>query len=68
LSEIATATATVEKKLGRTRTGRGFSREELIEAGFDFRQALVLQLPVDPRRKRRQDRNVKTLKQLLLKR
>ena len=67
LSERETATATVVKKLGRTRRGRGFSREELRAAGLDFHQALKLRLPVDTRRKTKHDENVKTLKQLLRK-
>ncbi|HKZ95235.1 MAG TPA: ribosomal protein L13e [Candidatus Bathyarchaeia archaeon] len=39
------------KKFAKTHKDRVFSREELREAGLDFRAALKLSLPVDTRRK-----------------
>ncbi len=56
--------ATVRKKTGETRRGRGFSREELREAGLDFSQAQRMHLPIDTRRKTKNKENVKTLKQI----
>ena len=61
------AIAKVLKKSGRTRSGKGFSREELKEVGLSFRQALDLNLLVDLRRKTKHDENVKTLKHLVRK-
>lgn len=67
LSRPATAEAVVAKKLGRTRKGRGFSRDELKEVKLDFNQALRLHLPVDTRRKTKHEENVKALKLFLRK-
>ncbi|KPV63042.1 MAG: 50S ribosomal protein L13e [Candidatus Bathyarchaeota archaeon BA1] len=53
------------KKNGRTREGRGFSRDELMEAGLDFRQALKLGIPIDLRRKTKHKENIKALKKYL---
>jgi len=61
------AQATVAKKFGRTRRGRGFSRGELREVEVDFQQALKLGLLIDKRRKTKRAENVKTLKQFLRK-
>jgi len=61
------AQATVAKKFGETRRGRGFSKSELREVGLDFQQALKLRLPIDERRKTKRAENVKTLKQFLRK-
>jgi ribosomal protein L13E len=61
------AAATVLKKSGKTRKGRGFSREELKEAKLNFHEALRLHLPVDTRRKTKHNENVKALKHLLRK-
>ena len=55
----------VQKRKGRTRRGKGFSREEVREAGADFRQALKLGIPVDSRRKTKYEDNIKILKQYL---
>jgi len=55
---------TVQKK-GKTRRGKGFSRAELKEAGADFRQALKLGIPVDPRRKTKYESNIKILERYL---
>ncbi len=59
--------ATVVKEKNRTRRGRGFSREELKEAGLDFSQARRLHLPIDTRRKTKNKENVKALKQIVSK-
>jgi len=67
LSGQATEKAIVKKAFGKTREGRGFSREELKEVGLDFRQALSLHLRVDARRKTEHAENVKALKLLLRK-
>lgn len=55
--------AVIERKRGKLRRGRGFSRSELQEAELDFAQALKLRLPIDKRRKTKLDQNVKALKQ-----
>ena len=55
---------TVQKK-GKIRRGKGFSRAELREAGADFRQALKLGIPVDPRRKTKYESNIKILERYL---
>jgi ribosomal protein L13E len=57
----------VAKKFGRTRKGKGFSKEELREVGLDFHQALKQSLPIDQRRKTKRPENVKTLRQFLRK-
>ncbi len=61
------AQATVAKRFGKTRKGRGFSRSELREVELDFREALKLHLPIDKRRKTKRAENVKALKQFLRK-
>lgn len=63
----ATVEATVVKKLGETRKGRGFSRDELRAVELDFSRALRLRLPIDTRRKTKHNQNVKSLKQFLRK-
>jgi len=68
LSVPKVAEATVLKKSGKIRRGRGFSRAELAEVGLDFQQALRLRLRVDQRRKTRRAENVKTLKRFVHKR
>jgi large subunit ribosomal protein L13e len=55
----------VQKKGGRTKGGRGFSRGELREVGIDIKRALKLGISVDVRRKTRHEENVKRLKQFL---
>jgi len=55
----------VQKKNGRTRTGKGFSRGEIREAGAGFRQALKVGIPIDLRRKTKREENVKVIKQYL---
>ena len=55
----------VQKKNGRMREGKGFSRGELREVGIDFKQALRLKIPIDLRRKTKHEENVKILKRHL---
>lgn len=55
----------VAKKDGKTRIGKGFSKNELKEAGVDFKQALRMAIPVDLRRKTRHEENVTILRQRL---
>ncbi len=57
----------VWKKDGTTRRGRGFSRGELKEAGISLRQAVLIELPVDSRRRTVNATNVKLIKRLLKK-
>lgn len=57
--------STVQKKDGRTREGKGFSKGELREVGMGLKQALRLKIPIDLRRKTKHKKNVKTLKQHL---
>ena len=59
--------AVVKKKAGKTRSGRGFSRDELREAGIDFQKALRLHLQIDQKRKTKHTENVKALKHFLKK-
>jgi len=55
----------VRKRGGRTRGGRGFSRDELREVEVDLKQALKLGIPIDLRRKTKHEENVKMLKKHL---
>jgi len=55
----------VARKDGKMRIGKGFSKDELKEAGVDFKQALRLTIPVDLRRKTKHEENVNVLKQRL---
>lgn len=55
----------VIKRNGRTRRGKGFSRDELKEAGTNPTQALKSGIPIDLRRKTKHKDNVKILKQYL---
>jgi len=57
----------VGNKFGKTRDGKGFSKDELQEVKLDFPQALKLGLPIDQRRRTKRTENVKTLKQFLRK-
>ena len=56
---------TVQKKNGRMREGKGFSKGELRNVGIDFKQALRLKIPIDLRLKTKHEENVKTLKRHL---
>jgi ribosomal protein L13E len=52
----------VTKPGGKTRSGKGFSQEELKKAGLNKTEVKKLGVPVDKRRKTAHDQNVKTLK------
>ncbi len=53
----------VQKKSGEKKVGRGFSREELKNAGISLKQALHIGMPVDVRRRTVHDENVTLAKQ-----
>jgi len=57
--------ALVVRKGGKTRRGKGFSREELKKVGLDFRSALRLGIRIDKRRKTVHDENVRLLEDYL---
>lgn len=62
---MTTIKPTVFKRDGKQRHGRGFSKEELREAGSSLREALRLSIPVDSRRKTAHKKNVSTVKRFL---
>lgn len=53
---------TTQRPNGKTKNGKGFSREELAKAGVSQFQANQLGLPVDLRRKSMHESNVEALK------
>jgi len=55
----------VLRKGGKKRYGRGFSREELKEAGLSLKEALKLKIPIDLRRKTKYKENVTAVKEFL---
>lgn len=55
----------VFKKNGKSRKGKGFSREELKKAGLSFGEALKLGVPIDFRRRTIHEENVKDVKSFL---
>jgi ribosomal protein L13E len=55
----------VQKKGGKQRQGRGFSREELAKAGVSFQDARRFGIAVDRRRKSAHDENVEAVKSLV---
>ncbi|MBS7647141.1 MAG: ribosomal protein L13e [Candidatus Bathyarchaeia archaeon] len=55
----------VFKKNGKQRTGKGFSLGELKEAGLNKKQALMLRIPVDSRRRTVHTENIENLKKIL---
>jgi large subunit ribosomal protein L13e len=57
--------AVVFKKDGKSKEGRGFSKEELREAALDFKKALKLGIPVDSKRRTLHEENVEALKEYL---
>ena len=52
----------VVKRGRKSSKGRGFSRKELKEVGLSVKQALVLGIPIDPKRSTQHRENVETLK------
>lgn len=54
--------ATVRKKDGKPKEGRGFSLEELRKAELNLKKALKLKIPVDLRRRSSHEENVEALK------
>lgn len=62
---MKTVSAKVPKQLGKQRCGRGFSRDELKEAGSNVNEAHRLGLLVDQRRKTKHEENVEALKTFL---
>jgi ribosomal protein L13E len=56
-------TATVFRKDGQPREGRGFSKKELGNAGLGFAKALKLGVPVDRKRRTWHEENVRTLRE-----
>jgi ribosomal protein L13E len=53
---------TIQRKNGKTKSGKGFSPNELAKAGVNKLQAKELGLPVDYRRKTAHDSNIEALK------
>jgi len=53
---------TIKKPDGKTKTGRGFSPNELAKAGITILQAKQLGIPVDFRRKSVHESNIESLK------
>jgi large subunit ribosomal protein L13e len=64
-SSMVKAEPVVFKKNGKSRRGKGFSREELKKAGLGFREALKLGVPTDSRRRTLHEENVKDVKSFL---
>ncbi|MBT0158805.1 hypothetical protein G4O51_02340 [Candidatus Bathyarchaeota archaeon A05DMB-2] len=52
----------IQKTDGKQRDGKGFSLNELKEAGLNKADAKRLKIPVDPRRKTAHAENIETLK------
>ncbi len=55
----------VLRKNGKQREGKGFSREELKQAGTNTAEALRLKIPIDMKRKTAHEHNIAALKTLL---
>jgi len=53
---------TITKQNGKQKQGKGFSLNELKEAGVNKQQAKQIGLPVDVKRKSMHDENVQTIK------
>ncbi len=53
---------TITKQNGKQKQGKGFSPNELKQAGITKQQATQLKLPVDMRRKSVHEENVATIK------
>jgi ribosomal protein L13E len=63
---MTTVKAEVTSPRHKQREGRGFSRNELREAGSDRTEALKLKIPLDDKRKTVHAENVEALKAFLL--
>ena len=50
------------KQNGKQRTGKGFSPDEIKEAGLDAGSARKLRISIDRKRKTSHEENIKTLK------
>jgi ribosomal protein L13E len=57
--------AKILKRDGKQRAGKGFSREELKQAGTNPKEALKLKIPIDLKRKTVHEENVATLRTFL---
>jgi ribosomal protein L13E len=55
----------VFKKNKKQRYGKGFSRNELKEAGLTFKKALKIKIPIDLRRSTAHKENIHAIKQIL---
>jgi large subunit ribosomal protein L13e len=53
---------TVKRTTGKMKSGKGFSPEELVQAGITRTQAKSLGLPVDNRRRTAHEDNIKAIK------
>ncbi|MDR2707356.1 MAG: ribosomal protein L13e [Nitrososphaerota archaeon] len=53
---------TIKRPNGKTKAGRGFSPDELAQAGITYAQANQLGIPVDFRRKSAHENNIEVLK------
>lgn len=62
---MMTTKARVTKGQGRQRGGRGFSRNELKEAGTNPTEALKLHMPLDLKRRTLHEENVSSIKTIL---
>jgi large subunit ribosomal protein L13e len=62
---MKTITAKIMKTDEKQRVGRGFSREELKQAGTTMADALKLKIPIDKRRKTAHEENIETVKTFL---
>lgn len=51
----------IQKKDGKQRLGRGFSREELKKAGLTRKEAKRIEIPIDPRRRTIHAKNVEII-------
>jgi len=52
----------ITKQDGKQRAGRGFSPDEIKEAGLNYGEARELSIPVDFKRKTSHEENIKILK------
>ena len=55
----------VVRRRRKTRSGKGFSQDELSEVGLSPKQALRLGVPIDARRRSKHRENVEALRKYL---